>query len=540
MKLVGCAAITLAASAPSLGTHTATSRATWSLHYYTLRGASIDFLMNHPDVFQKVVGGPTVVLKNDTWSRLAGLMKRFSIRYDSDPDTMRSFTGNQPREQYIRDSSFTGSPFFAGDTYERAGFMPSKSVRVKDLREILRADSNWRMTTDGVDLNRRDGQVIFWRQSTAGSLLPASPRDPGQAKIIALMNAIAGDRPPFGYFLQYHTVDLGGCGTFDFESGAFPRYLNLNVAVLENNSGNVVSVGNFRGADNLSQSVRTAHADSARLASGSGPLQWGGPVTLNPGERLVIPVRLALSYSDYAYASPMVPELRTIGRRPLTGLLSNFLRDVKKAGKGFVFNFGEDPDHAEKIQMTDAVLHTFANRPWRNPIVSEDFIFGPSYKISTFNVNSGAANRPSGKTQSIDYTTAGGFGSCPFLYVWDATRNMWLDWGRILVNRVGLAAEATETVPFQVAPSRIAIREREPEETHLADVWLDFTDADGRSIRVKPSGASAQGTIGEDQEREITFDIPAKLRNSPARLRVSGYYIRKPGIEIVPRKSAVR
>ena len=309
-----------------------------------------------------------------------------------------------------------------------------------------------------------------------------------------------------------------------------PRYVNVRVAVLENNSGHALSVTGFRGMQNGSIPLRLAGSDDYQLAGKDGTLGWGPAVTLEAGRRLIVPVRIAFSFDDYGFASPNSGDLALIAKPPARAQIQRFLGDFNAKWKKLAFDLSEwsvdQPQAGKKYAISYSTLAAHANRPWRDPHVKEDFIYGPSYRLTAVDVRSQPITAARGKTQSLNYTTAGGYGSCPFVSVWDGKKALWVEYGRVLIGAVGAGAQRAETYSLPTAPAQIAITEKEAEETHLSQVYLEI---DG--VRVSPLG-SASEIISQGEQRVFRFSVPESLHDRPARLHLAGYYLRRPRISL--------
>lgn len=508
----------------------------WSLRTYTLRGAAVDFLLRYPDALAEDVGGQAIVVKNATFQRLADLANRFSTKFAVDEfGEAGQFGSNEESEsgRIVSSKPFLGKPFFVGDSFQGAGIYPSEQVVARDLKRILAGGAEWRMSVSASYGEDRFGRLIFWRSSDAGSLLPVLDGSESDGKQLAMMKYVAAGPLPFGFLLQYHQVEIGGCAEGPMLSdGALPRYVNVRVAVIENNSEQTLSIGAFQGGANPTAKLRLASGDDRLLGGPAKALGWASPARVPPHARLVIPLRLAFSYGDYAYASGD-DTLDFIGAKPAPGAVQKFLNTFASKKRGLEF-FVED----RKVAIKDAALRAIAARAWQDPLVKQDFVYGPSFRLASFKVDAVAAPAARGKTQSISYTTAEGFGSCPFVSVWDAERGLWLDKGRVLVGRVGQSASREEVFDLPFPPARVAVREKEAEETHLAWVRLEVLGWDGAWQRVPLQAQEGMDEVllRQGESRTFEFDVPPALRGRPARLRIAGYYDPAPRIRVVDRR----
>jgi len=511
--------------------------ADWALKRYTLRGASVDFLLNYREHLAKEVGGPIVVLENPTFARLKDLTSRYSLKFSEDTFGEGAFSkreGDSMAETVETTSldakRFIGKPMFVGDAYGECGYMPSKAASDRDLKQILAGHPAWKFSVD-FNVKERWGDAVFWRWGDGSSIGPPAPDDPQQALLIQMVKFLGGSSFPPGFFLTYHSVSLGGgCGDGDLSSmasGALPRYLNVDIAVIENNSRKVLRVSDFQGKANGLIALRTTTQDGAKMAA-FGPGGWKAVDGLAPGQRLVVPLRLVFTYQDYDFASPIQP--RDIITRPSAAETRGFLADMKRRKQLQVAVFDEG-ESERRIVMPYALMARYAALKWTDPLIATDFVYGPSFTLSSFKVSEAPANTARTKSQSIAYTTAGGYGSCPFVSIWDEDRQMWIDKGRVLVGRIGLSALTEEVYDLDHTPLKVAVKEKEPEVTYLADLWLEVLTSAG-SVLLRPSSGGG-GVIGQDEQIVSTFDVPEALRSCPAKLHIKGYYVPRPRITIV-------
>lgn len=512
--------------------------APWTLKRFTLRGASVDFLLNYREHLAKELGGAIVLLETPAYARLKGLAGSYSFKYSEDAFGEGAFSkreGDSMAEVVSTTSldakRFIGQPIFVGDAYGECGYMPSKAATDRDLKQILAAHPAWKFSLD-FNPKERWGDAVFWRWGDGSSIGPPSPDDPQQALLIQLIKFLGGKSFPPGFFLTYHSVSLGGgCGDegelASMADGALPRYLNVDIAVIENNSDRMLRVSDFQGKANGAIALRSTAQDGAKMTA-YGPTAWKPVDRLAPGQRLIVPLRLVFTYQDYDFASPIQP--RDIITRPTAAETRAFLSEMKRRKQLQVAIFDEG-ESERRIVMPYNMMARYAALKWSDPLITTDFVYGPSFTLASFKVSETPANPVRTKSQSIAYTTAGGYGSCPFVSIWDEGRQMWIEKGRVLIGRVGLSAAAEEVYDLDHPPLRVAVMEREPEVTYLSDLWLEVLTSAG-PIRLRPADGGA-GVIGQDERVVATFDVPEALRACPTKLHIKGYYIPRPRITIV-------
>lgn len=532
-----CVAATLALLVPPIRAGGAAAAAqagpAWRLRTYTLRGAAIDFALRYPESLGEDLGGPATVMKNATYARLADLANRFSTKFATDEFGDAGLFGSNEEEgtgRTVPSKPFLGKPFFVGDSFQGAGLFPSEKVVAKDLKQILAGGSEWRLAVTATYDEGKFGRAIFWRSSDAGSLFPVPEGAAVDAKQLELMKYVAAGPLPFGFLIQCHQVEIGGCSEgASLYDEALPRYVNLSVAVLENNSGHPLKFSGFRGGAGTSSKLRLASSDDRALSAATKDLGWASASIVPAGGRLVVPLRIAFSYSDYEYASGD-DTLDYIAAKPNRNAVQKFLAEFTTKKKGLEFYVDET-----KTAIKDATLRSIAFRAWRDPLVKQDFVYGPSFRLASFKVDALASTAARAKSQSLSYTTAEGFGCCPFVSIWDAERGIWLEKGRVLVGRVGLAGAAREVYDLAFAPEKIAVREREAEATLLRELTLEVLGPDGTWHQVPAREPVERGGLWlrHGESRVFEFAVPPTLRSSPARLHLEGYYVPAPGIRVV-------
>jgi hypothetical protein len=246
-------------------------------------------------------------------------------------------------------------------------------------------------------------------------------------------------------------------------------------------------------------------------------------VTLQPGQSAVFPIRLSLR------SDPRV--------------LSQF-EDVEGAWKTYSIVDASSPDEV----FADAYDSSVVKRgdsflpPQRPPL--DDYIYGPEIELSRIDLDGRSMTLPKAPVNEIELMAGEGYGSCPFLYVYD--NKSWVKRGKVLAGANAVGNTATETSEFQGFKSRYRIAEEEFEITFLERAFLEVGLADGRTITIKNEIEGLREvdgntvTITPMQHVDLNFALPSGIERDDvvfSKLVLTGHYRRYSSMPILAKPS---
>ncbi|MGK7919744.1 MAG: carboxypeptidase regulatory-like domain-containing protein [Trichodesmium sp.] len=165
--------------------------------------------------------------------------------------------------------------------------------------------------------------------------------------------------------------------------------------------------------------------------------------------------------------------------------------------------------------------------------IPERFAVGPVIEVTAIKIDGDFVTlRPPGDKPSIYISKYLGGGSCPYLKIYDYTKNTWFDLGTVLYNRHNKDLQGEEIhILGNSNITKLRLEEREKEITFIDSITLKYVDThDGMEHEVnlnQPNLNSADGFYmqlfeGDSFEIDLTTLIPSK--SSDIRLKINGYY----------------
>jgi hypothetical protein len=198
------------------------------------------------------------------------------------------------------------------------------------------------------------------------------------------------------------------------------------------------------------------------------------------------------------------------------------------------------PIQTSKLAFTDTP--SLSLYEWRLRDFSEHRLYlGPDYRVDF--VSAAGSDFPVRRLEDAKFTYAdlegGEYGSCPFVFTYSVARQEWLRVGRVLVNADGKAKERREILSLPAFTGRLAIRELEPEITHLDYAAIHVTDVRGISTTCQADNSRISRQDGShldlSQGEELRITCQSSGPFAGAHLEVVGYYDRSASVK--PRRA---
>ncbi|NET26934.1 carboxypeptidase regulatory-like domain-containing protein [Okeania sp. SIO1I7] len=163
----------------------------------------------------------------------------------------------------------------------------------------------------------------------------------------------------------------------------------------------------------------------------------------------------------------------------------------------------------------------------------ERFAVGPVIEVTAIKIDGDFVTlRPPGDQPSIYISKYFEGGSCPYLTIYDYTKNTWFDLGTVLYNRHNKNLQGEEIhILGNSNITKLRLEEREKEITFIDSITIKYIDNhDGLEHEVnlnEPNLNSADGVYmqlfeGDSFEIDLTTLIPSESSN--IRLKINGYY----------------
>jgi hypothetical protein len=178
-------------------------------------------------------------------------------------------------------------------------------------------------------------------------------------------------------------------------------------------------------------------------------------------------------------------------------------------------------DFISRIQPKETVLASFPRR----------FLVGAAIDLNSIKIDGKTKPIQSpGEEPSAYYTVSFGYGSCPYLLVYDAEKKYWIDLGNILSDRSEERLKNTESYSIERKVSKIRIEEREDEVSYIDSLSFSYADLNGNEKEISPSIPSLLENdknyliLRKGEYLEISLQDLLPLDFNNLILKINGYY----------------
>jgi hypothetical protein len=285
----------------------------------------------------------------------------------------------------------------------------------------------------------------------------------------------------------------------------------MHTALIKNVSDHPISIDALNVGSDESLDLRP-YSDGQKPASFTRTSV--SPVTVSPGDTLIIPLRLNFVPSDSLEDVFTDFPAATRAQDQIARAPGDFISS--KCG-----------DSTIKIRKSQFVPPT---RP--TPRI---YSYGPALTLKGVAVGGVEVEFDRPLSNFFQVAAGSGYGSCPYVYAIHAGEREWVRHGKIIDQGSSPAKEMTQRVEFSGAVTRFKISEEELELTFIHKVRLQLALTDGRMIslkprnRLRPESADHYDKIKYGAEREYDFDLPIHVNPEnvlKSTLAVTGYYLR--------------
>ena len=486
--------------------------------YFVLEAHAIDFLLQQKisAKWEEKLGGQPFIVPNEVSATISDLVNNFS------EETGYSFYEIENKgKKSEEDLSESGS----GKLFIGGGI--GSAIYISDPTELIRSledpQQSWRIFYSKQERSTVIESLIFRKF--------ISPRDLNlfeDTPMKKFYKHITKEYmpPDFGHVSIYYLAD-DGCGADDtgirYAGTHFiGRSLSLRIAVVENVSNDPISLGNFTVKVNRSDRLRSRQDDSAQLAAQPAEKRELFPQKmLSPGEKIVIPMEMPLSYKkneffDYVNETPVNQNIR-----------SNVASELTKIDQ---INF---PIYERNSPFTVSArtVENILNRPATSFALNKEYLYGPSMSVESVDVDN--VNFPFRQFDPTKLVIKAGdaIGSCPYVYTYSAKDEAWINEGVVLYGVNESRKEKIEEKRLTRFDGRVRIRERDPEDSFIDAVYVKALLPGGGEIILRPEHRAVRSADGQylklrqGEEVELKFNLPRGLTATEYVLGVEGYYI---------------
>jgi hypothetical protein len=336
-------------------------------------------------------------------------------------------------------------------------------------------------------------------------------RDVESDRYFSFINHIARGNLPDDFMVLVDSDPVAcGCGGPPGD-GIHIRKLLMHTASIRNVSDSPITIDGLNSGSDDSSELRPYSDGQQPSSFATTPM---APVTISPGDTLIIPLRLNFVPADS---------------------LDDAFHDLTAAKRTYrLIDNSSGEFISGRCDTSPVNVRKSAFLPPTRPSANI-YSYGPAIVLSGISIDGAevAFDRP--LSNFFQVVAAAGYGSCPYVYAIDAGEREWVRHGKVIDNASSPAKEMTQRLDLAGLVTRFKISEEELELSFVHKVRLELALADGRTItlrprnRLRPESPDHYDKIKYNTEREYDFDIlagvdPANVRKST--LAVTGYYLR--------------
>ena len=259
------------------------------------------------------------------------------------------------------------------------------------------------------------------------------------------------------------------------------------------------------------------------------------PKILRSGEKILFPLRVvfgnqhptvldSLKAKRFAFRQKVLEKLQRLdGNQLLPVTVIEF------------YKRSED----KRIDKRRTVVFELRVREWiealeRDPTPverDEEFVFGPSIRIESIDVNDKALRVRGSDPERFVIHSELHKGSCPFVYTYSARSGTWENQGHILYGRNSRDKEGGDEIEISDFNGRIRLRERDPETSFIDFVYVRAVKRDGTTELLLAKDHLLRKLDGhylvleQGQEVEVEFEMPVDPAAGSFVVGAHGYYV---------------
>jgi len=537
-----------------------TSSAPLKVEFYRLSEASAGSLLMETryDDLERVIGKPRVI-KNAVFETGAGLFKEFGTKstamscyrftvdvpkggkaYDSSEGELADAACGQKTFWYLSNPDQAGMTWFemplpkdAEHIKQKNTWPPGYSFFYSDCEAEFEVDCTllWRYLTLGDVRAYEENKKAYEAYLKAGE--PAAEADLDDKAEAAVEDTDAADGDPItddgtkyraltewlarpGLPKDFFVV-IGSasetCAGFDFFWHT--RQLIMDVVTVENASDQTLTVEGLLGAYDKVESLRPLAKNPGYPASTVAFPD--GNLSLKPGEKVMIPLRLTFAQQD---------GLRELFSKP--DIAKRRFAAIQAKAPGSMLQSSEADDGGRIMKTRESFGSPQIPR-------MENYVYGPDISPRGLALAGQQVLFDETSNNYLEITVGEGYGSCPYLYAFDGAQKTWVHYGKIIHEANGKRKEMTAEIKLASYATKFRIAEEELELSHIDRANLKLELADGTFVVLKPDVAAladpdeVRVRVAADQRVAFSFTTPPWLDPDMVKhttLIVTGYYER--------------
>lgn len=293
----------------------------------------------------------------------------------------------------------------------------------------------------------------------------------------------------------------------------------LEVAFVKNVSSDTIPIDGLLGTLDSTHTLRVNPKPSGD-ASGTIPLQR---TDLAPGETLLIPLKnLFVPAGGTEAIFQQGPSPVKVDK----AFADQQFNAITAAPAGTIFKESKTDSTSPITKVRETFgPPTVPDVPW--------FLYGPSIDLTGVTLGGQPLAFNGSARNFFNIVADEGYGSCPFLYSFDANDGLWVSHGKFLHAASAPEREMTQRIPFSGWQSLFSIREQELEVSYIRHVNLEIVLAGERTMTLEPrvdgTSVTVDGriVIKADRQADFSFDLPDGVSADEVKrstLIVKGYY----------------
>jgi hypothetical protein len=405
--------------------------------------------------------------------------------------------------------------YYGGEECKPGNYACITLWRYFNADDVSRFEDRWKKQQAITAIENPDNQ--FPAVDENGNPLPT----PGSAPL-KLISHLTRNGWPEDFIVAVGSYNQCG-GGYDFSY--YPRQMILDAAVVQNISTKPQTVGELLGSQVESTDLRPpAPAMRGVVAAGIVPIP-GAVGKLAPGERVLVPLRMT-------FVAPK-------------GLAANFTGKLADARKLHAAYQALPPGTVVKETMEGV------EKPLAKPRESflapalpkvTSYTWGPEITLKGLMVDGQRIILEETSANFLELTAGDGYGSCPYLYAYDADKRTWINHGKVIDKADSASKETTEDVPMSKFTTRFRLREEELELSHINRVALHVDMKDGSRLVLAPDDPRLASKddryvqILAGRLIDFAFALPKGVSEADvatSKLSITGYYRRYSALKLV-------
>jgi hypothetical protein len=457
------------------------------LSYYVLGGHALDLLLRGQikPQWNSDLSKAHLVSSNNTFQELKNLTRRFSVPLNREllfPLPKKRLTREQLNKYIEEHADRTLGKSDDGFSVGTGGYLLDAGISfglsdgdVEYVNNIFTGRQSWNLVIKNDQLTT----LLFWRFATRTDIeryLPQSERDEVNKRNDFLSYLISAGLPDDFVILtidaSFSGDDSLACG--EFENGVvtgqlLTRKMTLRTTLIENISDQPIPLRDFGVKKNDAYRLRSRDEDNefiGRQQEFSEPLY--PQEILLPNEKIIIPLEIAFTFRN------------GINERDFRSSSVDKIPSYAFSEGSVILKIGSKHFNVTKEDLSR--LQTS-----RSPRMEKDYIWGPSMELTRIQVGDTVFPvRKYDPKRLMIVSDDEDYGSCPFAFTYSRESNAWILESHILYGRNKKTKEGFDVIALSRFDGRVLIREKDPEDAFIDQVYVVERLSDGSERKLFP------------------------------------------------------